>query len=170
MSTTAPGRAAGKAIGAPLDRIDGPQKVTGTAPYAYDHHVDNPLYLYPLHSDIARGRVTSGRERRRSPARRNSRDHHQNAPRLADTRDKELAILQSDEVAFRGQYIGAVVAETFEVARHAAQLVEVSYEEGRTTRRSDRTGTTCTPLTSSTPASPPTPKRATLTRRSPRRR
>ena len=34
---------ADKAIGAPLDRIDGPQKVTGTAPYAYEHHVDNPL-------------------------------------------------------------------------------------------------------------------------------
>ena len=53
MSTTAPGRA----IGAPLDRIDGPQKVTGTAPYAYEHLVENPLYLYPLHSEVARGRV-----------------------------------------------------------------------------------------------------------------
>ena len=37
MSTTAP--ATGTAIGAPLDRIDGPQKVTGTAPYAYEHRV-----------------------------------------------------------------------------------------------------------------------------------
>jgi hypothetical protein len=34
MSTTAPatGTATGTAIGAPLDRIEGPQKVTGTAP------------------------------------------------------------------------------------------------------------------------------------------
>jgi xanthine dehydrogenase YagR molybdenum-binding subunit len=54
---------------------------------------------------------------------------HENAPRLADTGDKELAVLQSDEVAFRGQFIGAVVAETFEIARHAAHLVEVSYDE-----------------------------------------
>jgi xanthine dehydrogenase YagR molybdenum-binding subunit len=128
MSTTAP--ATGKAIGAPLDRIDGPQKVTGTAPYAYEHHVENPLYLYPLHSDVARGRV----------ARVDASDaealtgviaviSHQNAPTLADTRDRELAILQSDEVSFRGQYIGAVVAESFEVARHAASLVGISYSE-----------------------------------------
>jgi xanthine dehydrogenase YagR molybdenum-binding subunit len=126
MSTTAPGRA----IGAPLDRIEGPQKVTGTAPYAYEHNVENPLYLYPLHSDIARGRVkqidASAAEALPGVVAVIS---HQNAPTLADTRDRELAILQSDEVAFRGQYIGAVVAETFEVARYAASLVRVSYDE-----------------------------------------
>ena len=54
---------------------------------------------------------------------------HQNAPTLADTRDRELAILQSDEISFRGQYIGAVVAETFEIARHAASLVGIFYDE-----------------------------------------
>jgi xanthine dehydrogenase YagR molybdenum-binding subunit len=128
MNTTAP--ATGTAIGAPLDRIEGPQKVTGTAPYAYEHHFENPLYLYPLHSDIARGRVT----------RVDASDaealpgviaviSHQNAPTLADTRDRELAILQSDEISFRGQYIGAVVAETFEIARHAASLVGIFYDE-----------------------------------------
>jgi xanthine dehydrogenase YagR molybdenum-binding subunit len=128
MSTAT--RAPGRAIGAPLDRIEGPQKVTGTARYAYEHHVEYPLYLYPLQSEIARGRVT------RVDA-SVAEDlpgvviviTHENAPRLADTGDKELAILQSDEVAFRGQYIGAVVAETFEAARHAARLVEVSYDE-----------------------------------------
>ena len=128
MSTTP--QAPGKAIGAPLDRIEGPKKVTGTAPYAYEHHVGHPLYLYPLHSDIARGRVA-----RIDAGAAEALPGvvlvitHENAPRLADTSDRELAILQSDELAFRGQYIGAVVAETFEVARHAAQLVEVSYEE-----------------------------------------
>jgi xanthine dehydrogenase YagR molybdenum-binding subunit len=130
MSTTAPDRTAGGAIGAPLDRIEGPQKVVGTAPYAYEHPLDNPLYLYPLHSDVARGRVAridaSAAEGTPGVVAVIS---HRNAPQLADTRDRELAILQSDEVAFRGQYIGAVVAETFEVARHAANLVEVSYDE-----------------------------------------
>ena len=43
MSTTT--RVSGRSIGTPLDRIDGPQKVTGTAPYAYEHHVEYPLYL-----------------------------------------------------------------------------------------------------------------------------
>ena len=37
-----------RAIGASLDRRDGPQKVTGTAPYAYEHRFDNPLYLFPV--------------------------------------------------------------------------------------------------------------------------
>jgi xanthine dehydrogenase YagR molybdenum-binding subunit len=119
-----------RAIGAPLDRIDGPQKVTGTAPYAYEHHVEHPLYLYPLQSDVARGRVAridaSAAEALPGVV---IVVTHENAPRLADTGDKELAVLQSDEVAFRGQFIGAVVAETFEIARHAAHLVEVSYDE-----------------------------------------
>src|SRR5215218_8626186 len=132
MSTTAPGSATGTVIGTLLDRIDGPQKVTGTAPYAYEHHVDNPLYLYPLHSDIARGgvaRIDAG-EAEALPGVIAVISHH-NAPTLADTRDRELAILQSDEISFRGQYIGAVVAETFEVARHAANLVSISYDEDR---------------------------------------
>jgi xanthine dehydrogenase YagR molybdenum-binding subunit len=128
MSTTT--RMPGRAIGARLDRIEGPQKVTGTAPYAYEHHVEYPLYLYPLQSEIARGRVAridaSAAEALNGVIMVIT---HENAPRLADTGDGELAILQSEEVAFRGQYIGAVVAETFEVARHAAGLVEVSYEE-----------------------------------------
>jgi xanthine dehydrogenase YagR molybdenum-binding subunit len=128
MSTTT--RVSGRAIGTPLDRIDGPRKVTGTAPYAYEHHVENPLYLYPLQSDVARGRVA-----RIDASAAESLPGviliitHENAPRLADTSDRELAVLQSDEVAFRGQFIGAIVAETFEVARHAAQVVEVSYDE-----------------------------------------
>ena len=127
MSTTAPGSATGTAIGAPLDRFDGPLKVAGTAPYAYEHHVDNPLYLYPLHSDIARGRVAriDASEAEALPGMIAVISHH-NAPTLVDTRDRELAILQSDEVAFRGQYIGAVVAETLEIARHVASLVNIS--------------------------------------------
>jgi xanthine dehydrogenase YagR molybdenum-binding subunit len=123
-------RAPGKAIGASLDRIDGPQKVTGTARYAYEHHVEHPLYLFPVQSDVARGRVTrvdaSAAEALPGVV---IVITHENAPRLADTGDRELAVLQSDEVAFRGQYVGAVVAETFEVARHAASLVRISYDE-----------------------------------------
>ena len=28
----------GKIVGKPVDRIDGPLKTTGMAPYAYEHH------------------------------------------------------------------------------------------------------------------------------------
>ena len=35
-------------VGKPVTRIDGPRKVTGTAPYAYERHdvVSNPAYGY----------------------------------------------------------------------------------------------------------------------------
>ena len=127
--TTAP-QAPGRAIGAPLDRIDGPRKVTGTAPYAYEYRFESPLYLFPIRSEIPRGRVT-GIDASAAEAIPGTVIviTHENAPPLSDTRDRELSILQSDEVAFRGQYVGAVVAESFEEARHAAGLVRVAYEE-----------------------------------------
>jgi xanthine dehydrogenase YagR molybdenum-binding subunit len=118
------------AIGASLDRRDGPQKVTGTASYAYEHRLDNPLYLFPVQSDVARGRVA-----RIDASTAEALPGvvvvltHENAPRLADTSDRELAVLQNGEVAFRGQYVAAAVAETLETARYAASLVRVSYDD-----------------------------------------
>jgi xanthine dehydrogenase YagR molybdenum-binding subunit len=119
-----------RVIGASLDRRDGPQKVTGTATYAYEHRFDNPLYLFPVQSDVARGRIT-----RIDASTAQALPGvvavltHENAPRLADTSDRELAILQAGEVAFRGQYVAAAVAKTLETARYAASLVHVSYDE-----------------------------------------
>src|SRR5215467_3946668 len=119
-----------RAIGASLDRRDGPQKVTGTAAYAYEHHFDNPLYLFPVQSRVARGRIT-----RIDASAAGALPgvvvvlSHENAPRLADASDRELAVLQAPEVDFRGQYVAAAVAETLETARYAASLVSVSYSE-----------------------------------------
>src|SRR5215207_1104510 len=50
-----------KVVGKPVDRIDGPLKTTGTAPYAYERHdvVPNQAYGYIVGSAIARGRVLS---------------------------------------------------------------------------------------------------------------
>ena len=48
--------------------------------------------------------------------------------RLADTSDGDLTILQDDQVHYRGQLIGAVVADTAETARQAADLVRVEYD------------------------------------------
>src|SRR5213075_951737 len=48
-------------IGKPTNRIDGPMKTTGTAPYAYDRHdvVANQAYGYIVGSAIAKGRIVS---------------------------------------------------------------------------------------------------------------
>src|SRR5207248_6085634 len=50
-----------KVIGKPTDRIDGPLKTTGTAPYAYERHdvVANQAYGYVVGSAIAKGRIAS---------------------------------------------------------------------------------------------------------------
>src|SRR6266849_8965005 len=48
-----------RAIGAPLNRIDGVQKVTGAATSAYEYPVEGVTYVFPVQSTIARGRVVS---------------------------------------------------------------------------------------------------------------
>ncbi|HJP98328.1 MAG TPA: xanthine dehydrogenase family protein molybdopterin-binding subunit, partial [Rhodanobacteraceae bacterium] len=47
------------AMGQPLARIEGQAKVTGTARYAWEHDLSDPLYAYPLQAKVARGRVVS---------------------------------------------------------------------------------------------------------------
>src|SRR5260370_42658106 len=50
-----------KVVGQPIDRIDGPRKTTGTAPYAYEWHdiAPSPAYGYVICSAIANGRIAS---------------------------------------------------------------------------------------------------------------
>jgi xanthine dehydrogenase YagR molybdenum-binding subunit len=112
------------AIGEDLARRDGERKVRGTATYAYEAPVDRPAYAYIVQAAVARGRVTgvdtAAAEGLAGVLAVLTAD---NAERLAGTDDRELAVLQSAEVAFRGQPVGLVVAETSEAARHGAELV-----------------------------------------------
>jgi xanthine dehydrogenase YagR molybdenum-binding subunit len=119
-----------RAIGLPLERIEGRAKVTGTAPYAYEHALADPLYLHPVQATIAYGRITvidTGAAKALHGV--VAVITHEDAPRLASGDNKELWVLQSDEVGFRGQFIGAVIAESPEIALHAAGLVRVQYAE-----------------------------------------
>jgi xanthine dehydrogenase YagR molybdenum-binding subunit len=115
-------------IGKPPTRVDGPLKVTGTAPYAYEHPVEKPVHLYPIVSAIARGKVrridTSAAQ---AVAGVLLVMTHENAPKLWIKTDAELVILQSPDILYKGQFIGAVIAQTPEAARHAASLVAVEY-------------------------------------------
>src|SRR3954451_20248117 len=108
------------AIGQPLVRRDGARKVRGTATYAYETPVERPAYCHPVQATIGRGRVTAietaAAEALPGVLAVLTR---LGAAGLATTEDRELAVLQSDEVAFRGQIVGAVIAETSEVAREA---------------------------------------------------
>jgi xanthine dehydrogenase YagR molybdenum-binding subunit len=117
------------AIGASLERMDGRLKVMGTAPYAFEQRVEQPAYLHAVQSAIARGRIraidTSAAERVEGVI---AVITPRTAPRLASDDNKELWVLQSDEIHFRGQFIAAVVAESMEAARQAADLVHVEYD------------------------------------------
>jgi xanthine dehydrogenase YagR molybdenum-binding subunit len=117
-------------MGTPMDRLDGRAKVTGTARYAHERPVADPVHLHPVQATVAVGRVT-GVDTAAAEAVPGVLAvlTHRNAPRLADTSDAELAILQDDRVAFRGQLVGGVVATTTEIARYAAGLVRVTYDQ-----------------------------------------
>jgi xanthine dehydrogenase YagR molybdenum-binding subunit len=115
-----------KSIGTPQPRLEGRAKVTGSAPYAFEHRVDSPTYLHPVQATVARGRIAA-----MNTTKAERLDGVLdvitvfNAPKLADTSDGELSILQDDVVHFRGQLIGGVIAESAEIARQAAALVDV---------------------------------------------
>jgi xanthine dehydrogenase YagR molybdenum-binding subunit len=118
-----------RAVGTDLIRRDAPLKVRGAATYAYETPVDHPAYVHPVQATVVRGRVT-GMDTSVAEALEGVLAVLTpfSAERLASTEDAELAVLQTDEVAFRGQIIGLVVAETSETAREAADLVAVTYD------------------------------------------
>lgn len=130
-----------RAIGRDTARRDGEAKVRGTATYAIETPVEDPAFVHPVQAPVARGRVAAV-----DTTAAEALDGvltvltHENAERLASTDDREFAVLQDDEVAFRGQVVALVVAETSELARQAADAVRVTYAEQPhdSTLRADR--------------------------------
>ncbi|NPC95722.1 xanthine dehydrogenase family protein molybdopterin-binding subunit [Nocardioides sp. zg-DK7169] len=117
-------------MGRSLERADGVEKVTGRARYAIEQAPSDALHAWLVTSTVARGRVTAV-------------DHsqalahpgvvavldHTTAPRLEESDNAELVILQDAEVGYRGQIVALVLAETSEAAREGAALVGVTYAE-----------------------------------------
>lgn len=119
-----------RAIGAPLDRIDGPKKVTGTATYAYEHQIEGATYASLVQSTIAKGRISAiGARAALALSGVVAIVTYENAPRLTPDADPRAVALQSDAVAYYGQAVAVVIAETLEIARQAASLVAVQYDE-----------------------------------------
>ena len=114
------------AIGASVRRIEGREKVTGQARYAVEYQADDVAYGWIVQADVAKGTVR-GVDANAALALPGVVCvlSHENAMRLEPVDDGELAVLQSPEIAYRGQIVAAVVAESFETARQAANLLEV---------------------------------------------
>ena len=127
-------------LGRPTSRVDGPDKVTGRAKYAAEHNVPDLAHGVVVAASIARGRIKRI-DAGGALAVPGVLDvfTHAHRPKLASSDEKygdEVAPpgtpfrpLYDDEVRFNGQPIALVVAEEFEIARHAASLVRVDYVE-----------------------------------------
>jgi len=119
-----------KVIGKPTDRIDGPLKTTGTAPYAHDRHdvVPNQAYGYVVGSAIARGRITSiDLSAAKAAPGVLAIVTADNAGKLGKGSFNTARLLGGPDIEHYHQAIALVVARTFEQARAAAQLVRVDY-------------------------------------------
>jgi xanthine dehydrogenase YagR molybdenum-binding subunit len=117
-------------VGQSTDRIDGPLKTTGLAPYAYERHdvAPNQAYGYVVGSAIAKGLIRSFDlvDAKAAPG----------VIEIVTTLDHKPLPLgdQSSANLFGGarvqhyhQAIALVIAETFEQARAAASLIQVDY-------------------------------------------
>ena len=123
-----------RVIGHPHDRIDGPLKVTGTAPYAYERHDVAPgaAYGWIVGSAIAKGRIRSidSGEAEAAPGVL-AVVTAANAGPLKKSRSNTATLLGGPQIEHFDQAVALVVAETFEQARDAAKLVRVDYAPTR---------------------------------------
>ncbi len=123
-----------KVIGQPLDRIEGPLKVTGAARYAYENHepVPDAVYGYIVGAGIGKGRIA----RIQTDAAQEASGvlvviTAANAGPLGKSEFNAARALGGPDIDHYHQAIAMVVAQTFEEARSAAQLIEVEYAPGQ---------------------------------------
>jgi xanthine dehydrogenase YagR molybdenum-binding subunit len=121
-------------IGEPVPRLDGPAKVTGQARYAADTPVENLAHGALVLSTIPHGRIRDI-DLRAAEAVRGvlAIMTHINMFRLravsCPPAGQTLLPLQSNEIVYEGQPVAVVVADTLEIATHAASLVRVDYAQ-----------------------------------------
>lgn len=123
-----------KVVGRPTDRIDGPLKTSGTARYAYERHdaVPEAAYGVVVGAAIAKGRIVAIDDgaARASPGVLGVVTAA-NAGKLAKGNFNTARLLAGPGVQHYHQAVALVVAETFEQARAAAQLLRVRYDAAR---------------------------------------
>ncbi len=139
MATSQQSPANSSPLGRDTLRIDGPRKVTGLAKYSSDFQFPGMLYAVPVGATIANGKLLSldtaaaekmpgvravlhrgniGKIFRSTPAPGFDRVTLERRPPFED-----------DTIRYWGQYIALAVAETFEVAKAAADAVRAKYSK-----------------------------------------
>ena len=119
-----------KVIGKPFDSIDGPRKVTGAAPYAYERNdvAPNAAYGYMVGSAIAKGTINriDTAEAMAAPGVLTVVTTLEVATPIKGGQNT-ATLFGGAKVQHYHQAVAIVVAETFEQARAAANLVRVDY-------------------------------------------
>ncbi|MBS1992406.1 MAG: xanthine dehydrogenase family protein molybdopterin-binding subunit [Cyanobacteria bacterium SZAS LIN-3] len=125
-------------IGKGLDRLDGPLKVTGKARYSAEFPAAKMTYAVGVGSEIASGKIRSinTAEAEGAPG-VIAVITHKNRPALKASSDffgggalADVRLPLADaNIYHAGQFVAVVVAESLECARHAAELVKVTYIE-----------------------------------------
>ncbi|ERJ18475.1 Putative xanthine dehydrogenase YagR molybdenum-binding subunit protein [Salinisphaera shabanensis E1L3A] len=126
-----------KIIGASKPRIDGPQKLSGQAMYAADHHLPNMAYAYGVFSTVASGTIDNiDLSKAKQMPGVIDIFHHDHFPSLYRTPssfaqenkvDETRLPFEDGKVYYPGQFVALVVADTFANARAAAYAVKVAY-------------------------------------------
>ena len=127
-------------IGTATSRVDGRAKVTGAAKYAAEFNTAGLAHASVVTSTIAKGRIAwiDASEALSVEGVIDVLTHH-NRPRMAsaDSAYKDdmapegspFRPLYDDRIRFSGQPVALVVAEESEIARFAASLVRLEYDE-----------------------------------------
>ncbi len=141
FSTLAAAPAPKANMGEPVPRYDARAKVTGSALYASDVALPDVAYAFLVSSAIARGRIRSFdlREARALPGVLDILTHETIGDAIRPVKffteggpaSNSVMPLGSPEIAYGGQTIAVVLANSYEVARDAAHRVVVDYEIDR---------------------------------------
>ena len=123
-------------LGEPLSRVDGRLKVTGGAKYSGEYKLPGMTYGVLVPSTITSGTITAidTRAAERAPGVLAVITPF-NAPKIpgyqpdATRPFRGLKLFNDNKIYFNGQPIALVVAETFERATYAAQLIKATYQQ-----------------------------------------
>ena len=116
--------------GKPMDRPDGPKKVTGTATYAHEWNLPGTVYGVLVRATVPKGKVTDiGKDAIMAlPGVLGVFNDERFLRNPAQGTADEAPIQGPDEVAYLGQPVALVVAASFEQARHGAHQLQLKYD------------------------------------------
>lgn len=125
--------------GTPINRVDGRQKITGSAQYAAEIVLGNMAYGYLVGSSVAGGRIRSIDATKAEQSagillvltheNRGALGKLPNSLPEGGVLAEGRAPLADDNIVHNGQYVAMIVAERLEQARYAASLLDIEYEQ-----------------------------------------